>query len=143
MLRVDLPFHPPSPTIHPDVATFWEAVADGEFLLQRCRPCNTVRFPPTSICWSCLSDEQDLVSVGPGGVLTTLVTVHRSPPGSPFGKATPYRVGLFELNGNIRVPGLIACKCGREIPLGSELFLCQVEADGGRSIYAFAHACVR
>ena len=132
----------PGPAVHPEAEQFWGAIAQGDFVLQRCTNCETVRFPPASICWRCLSPTFVPSPVSPRGILVTAIVVHRAPPGSPFSSLVPYRTGLFSLENGLRVPGRIVCDCDQIIPLGSELAMCHLKSDTEHDIYGFAHTCV-
>ena len=54
----------PRPSINQDVAFFWEGVAEGKLLIQRCLKCQALRHPPGPGCPKCssLEWEADLTS---------------------------------------------------------------------------------
>jgi uncharacterized OB-fold protein len=45
------------PSDDPDDRHFWEGVARGELLIQKCSDCNVLRHPPSPMCSECSSLE--------------------------------------------------------------------------------------
>lgn len=89
----------PRPAITHDNAFFWEGIAAGKLLLQRCR-CGRLRHPPGPVCPACHSFEWEAVeSSGRGRVYSFVVAHHPAVP--PF--AYPNPIGLVELEEGPRV----------------------------------------
>ena len=87
---------PPSPTR--DDQFFWDAIADGHLVFQRCAACGVVRHPPAPMCGECHSVEWDTQeSSGRGHVYTWIVSHHPTMP-----DAEPRVVVLVELEEGIR-----------------------------------------
>jgi uncharacterized OB-fold protein len=87
---------PPSPTL--DDQFFWDAVADGHLVFQRCASCGVVRHPPAPLCGGCHSTEWDTQeSSGHGHVYTWIVSHHPTKP-----DAEPRVVVLVELDEGVR-----------------------------------------
>ena len=87
---------PPSPTL--DDQFFWDAIAEGRLVFQRCAACGVVRHPPAPMCGECHSVEWDTQeSSGHGHVYTWIVSHHPTKP-----DAEPRVVVLVELDDRIR-----------------------------------------
>jgi uncharacterized OB-fold protein len=87
---------PPTPTL--DDQFFWDAIADGRLVFQRCAACGVVRHPPAPMCGECHSIEWDTQeSTGHGHVYTWIVSHHPTKP-----DAEPRVVVLVELDEGIR-----------------------------------------
>jgi uncharacterized OB-fold protein len=87
---------PPSPTL--DDQFFWESIAEGRLVFQRCAACGAVRHPPAPMCGDCHSVEWDTQeSSGHGHVYTWIVSHHPTKP-----DAEPRVVVLVELDEGIR-----------------------------------------
>src|SRR5438132_1159112 len=72
---------PPSPTL--DDQFFWDAIAEGRLVFQRCAACGVVRHPPAPMCGECHSVEWDThESAGHGSVYTWIVSHHPTKPGA-------------------------------------------------------------
>lgn len=130
-----------APLVHPESAVFWAALAGGEFRLQRCLGCGTVRFPLAPVCWQCLSPDHELADVDGRGTVAASIVVERVTSGSLWARHVPYRTGLVELDAGLRVPGRILCGCGRAAAPGTPVRMCLVATEEGQQVYAFAHDC--
>jgi uncharacterized protein len=130
-----------APVVHPDAAAFWNAVARGEFRLQQCLDCATMRFPVAPVCWNCLSPDWELTAVDPAGTVDASIIVERVTSGSVWARHVPYRTGLITLAGGLRVPGRILCDCGAAARPGTPVTMCRIPALGGTAVWAFRHSC--
>ena len=78
---------------------FWEGVANGQLLVQRCRGCGALRTPIAPMCGRCRSLEWDAAPVaGRGSIVSWIVSHH---PTQPDGE--PRIVVLVELEEGVRV----------------------------------------
>jgi len=60
---------------------FWDGVADGKLLFQRCSSCGTLRHPPSPMCGECHSLEwEPEAASGRGTVYTWIVSHHPTQP---------------------------------------------------------------
>jgi len=90
--------HPPKPVATPVSAPFWEGVKAGKLLLQRCRTCSRLQFPPTDTCRDCAGDEftmEEMSGLGKVFSFTETVSGARHP---YFQSQSPYLVGQVELD---------------------------------------------
>ena len=87
---------PPTPTR--DDQFFWDAIADGRLVFQRCTDCGAMRHPPAPMCGDCRSVEWDTQeSTGHGHVYTWIASHHPTKP-----DAEPRVVVLVELDEGVR-----------------------------------------
>lgn len=94
------PARRPRPAISDDTRFFWDGVARGELLIQRCASCGALRHPPRPMCARCRSPEWDAArSSGLGAVYSYVV--HHSPPVPGFDP--PFVVALVELEEGVRI----------------------------------------
>ena len=94
----------PRPAITHDNAFFWDGIAAGKLLLQRCR-CGRLRHPPGPACPACRSFEWEAVAASGRGRVYSFVVAHH-PPIPPFEYPNP--IGLVELEEGPRiVAGLV------------------------------------
>ena len=133
---------PPSPTL--DDQFFWDAVADGHLVFQRCAACGTLRHPPAPMCGECHSVEWDTQES-----LGTRVTSTRgsSRTTRPSPTPSPRIVVLVELDEGIRfVSNLLGVDAG-DVRNGMEVALSIEPVDdvvapavpaGGRPVSALA-----
>jgi hypothetical protein len=104
----------PRPAITRDNAFFWEGVAAGKLLLQRCA-CGRLRHPPAPVCPACRSFEWKPVEAsGRGRVYSFAVAHHPAIP--PF--EYPNAIGLVELEEGPRIVAGLVGMAPEEIRIG-------------------------
>ena len=89
----------PRPAITHDNAFFWEGLAHGRLLVQRCA-CGRLRHPPGPACPVCHSFEWEPVEMTGRGRIYSYVVMHH-PPIPPF--EYPHLVVLVELEEGTRL----------------------------------------
>lgn len=77
---------------------FWEALADGTFLVGHCLHCGEAHFPPAPVCPTC-DAEADTVAADGTGTLYSFTRQHRTGPGFD----APVVLGTVELAEGPRV----------------------------------------
>src|SRR4249920_2268295 len=90
----------PAPWWNQDTAFFWEALADGDLVVQRCDGCGVLRHPPQPMCAECGSLAACTQVVGRRGEVYSY-TVHHHPPIPGFD--IPYAVVLVDLPEGVRL----------------------------------------
>jgi uncharacterized OB-fold protein len=86
----------PLPRKDPLAAPFWEHAREERLAVQRCPRCGDLHFPPTQVCPSCLSEEQEWQVVSGDATIVSWVEFHQAYwPG--FRAELPYNVVLVEL----------------------------------------------
>ncbi len=81
----------PSPAVTIETKPFWDAAAEGKFLIKRCNACGKAHWYPRAICPLCHSPDT-VWEESPGeGVIYTFSIMRRSPTG-------PYAIGYVSLN---------------------------------------------
>jgi len=90
-------FLPWAPTPDRDSQPWWDALATGEFRLQRCSACSALRWPARAICNRCRSFEAEWQRQDGAGTVASWVRTHQ-----PFAPAllevVPYRVVQVRLD---------------------------------------------
>jgi uncharacterized OB-fold protein len=81
----------PAPMVSIETKPFWDAAAEGRFLIGRCLDCSKAYWYPRNICPHCFSDHTKLEESPGEGVIYTYSVMHRSPSG-------PYAIGYVTLN---------------------------------------------
>jgi uncharacterized OB-fold protein len=100
------------PTSDADSLPYWEALADGELRIQRCRRCRRFQHFPAPVCSSCCELDLEFEPVtGRGRVESFVIIEHAISP--VFADRTPYVVAWVELaeQAHLRVLGdVIDCR---------------------------------
>ena len=79
-----------SPRANPETRPFWDAAAEGKFMIGRCKACGEAHFYPRSICPYCWSDDTRLKQSSGEGVVYTFSIMRKSPTG-------PFAIGYVTL----------------------------------------------
>ena len=92
----------PIPVIDERSRLWWEAAKRHEFLLQSCRSCGHVAFPPAASCPNCQAANLEWLPASGRGVIWSWALFHKSYfPG--FAADIPYSVAIVELEEGPRV----------------------------------------
>lgn len=73
----------PRPGITRDNQFFWEGVAAGRLLIQRCASCRRLQHPPAPMCPGCHRFEMEAIEASGRGTIHSFV-VAQHPPIPPF-----------------------------------------------------------
>ncbi len=123
----------PRPAITQDNAFFWEGIAAGRLLLQRCQ-CGRLRHPPGPVCPVCHSFDWKPVEVtGRGRVYSWVVAHHPAIP--PFEYPNP--IGLVELEEGPRIVANLVGVAPDEIRVGMPVACEIVEVEEGFKLPRF------
>jgi len=89
----------PRPVPAPDDVSrfYWEAAANHRLVLQRCRECHKMQYPPEICCVHCQGEEFEHTETTGRGVIYSYSVVNR-PLHAGFVDALPYVVALIELD---------------------------------------------
>ncbi|MGE0223032.1 MAG: Zn-ribbon domain-containing OB-fold protein [Acetobacteraceae bacterium] len=100
-------YNKPLPRLDTTNRPFWEGARQGKLLLQYCKACGDIRFPPSHVCPKCLSSDQDWKESSGKGTLESWIDMHRAYWDGYKGEL-PYRVCLVRLEeGPIMVSNLV------------------------------------
>ncbi len=116
--------HPglPAPTPTALDQPYWDGLARGQLLLQRCRGCHRFQWGPEWICHRCLNADLTYVEVEPEGVIYSYQRVWH--PVHPALKAQgPYLIVLIEIPAadGVRIVGNLLGDPQLPVAIGSEV----------------------
>lgn len=80
----------------PDTAPFWAAARQHRLVVQLCRECHQLRFPPGPFCPSCRCTDFDWPEVSGRARVWSFVVPH-APTLPPFSDFTPFIVAVVTL----------------------------------------------
>lgn len=103
----------------PDDVTrfYWDAAAAHRLVLQRCRSCTKLQYPPEVCCVHCQGDEFEVSEISGRGVIYSYAEVSRALHAG-FLEAVPYVVVIVELDVQ---PGLRILSNLVDVPAGTSL----------------------
>jgi uncharacterized OB-fold protein len=78
-------------TSNPETVPFWEAAAQGKFLLRHCTACGRVHWYPRALCPFCFSDKTEWIDGSTNGTIYSYSVMRRVP--------EPYAIAYVKLDG--------------------------------------------
>ena len=121
----------PAPAVNLESKPFWDAAAEGRFLIKRCTACGKAHWYPRAICPYCFSGET-VWEASPGeGVIYTYSVMYRSPTG-------PYAIGYVTLDeGPAVLTNFVDCDLGA-FAIGQRVKVRFQPTEGGPPVPVFA-----
>ena len=112
----------PVPPIDPWTQPYWDAAAEGRFVIQRCRACERAVFYPRQWCPHCGAEDLDWIEASGRGHIYSYSVVRNYPP-SAFADAVPFVIAIVELEEGPRMmtnivdadPEQVACDLPVEV----------------------------
>ena len=100
---------------------FWSALNEGRFETTRCADCQRITFPPKPFCPHCWSKNVTWVPLSGRGRLYSQSVIHAAP--AAFRSEVPYRVGIVDLEEELRIATRILCDATPELDTPVEIVL--------------------
>jgi len=67
-----------APMSHPENQPFWDAAAEGKFIIRKCAACGRVHWYPRAICPFCFSDRTEWVRASGRGTIYSYSVMRRA-----------------------------------------------------------------
>jgi uncharacterized OB-fold protein len=123
----------PAPMVSVETKPFWDAAAEGRFLIKRCTACGKAHWYPRNLCPFCMSTET-VWEESPGeGVVYTFSVMRRSPTG-------PYAIGYVTLDEGPAVLTNFVGVAPDRLAIGMKVKVKFQPTDGGPPAPVFAPA---
>jgi len=126
----------PTPIPNDLSAPFWNACNEGRLVVQRCKSCNRMQYPPENVCFDCDSASGlEWHEVSGRGTINGYVVVHDSRlrmwvPQQPYNVAVIHIEEDHTINFFSNLPGTKA----DQVPVGSKVQVEFVETQSGQKI---------
>jgi len=119
----------PAPTTNPETQPFWDAAAQGKFLLRTCTECRKAHWYPRAICPFCFSAKTEWVEGSGKGKIYTYSVMRRAP--------EPYAIAYVTLaEGPTMMTNLVQCDFDA-LRVGQEVELVWTPTEGGPPVPTF------
>jgi uncharacterized OB-fold protein len=102
------------------IEQFYKFLEQKKLMAGKCQKCGKIHLPPRPMCSNCLSQRFEWVEVSGKGKLLTYTVISIAP--EQFQALTPYAVGIVELEGGLRIPGMIGASQD-QLKIGMDLNL--------------------
>jgi len=103
------------------IEQFYKFLQQQKLKAAKCLKCGKILLPPRPICDNCLSQQLEWVNISGKGKLLTYSVIHVAP--EQFQAVTPYAVGIVQLEGGLKLPGMINGVEQGQLKIGLELAL--------------------
>jgi uncharacterized OB-fold protein len=121
-----------APPVNPETQAFWDATAQGKFLIKKCTACGEPHFYPRNLCPFCFSDKTEWVEASGNATIYTYSVMRRAP--------VPYAIAYVTLaEGPTIMTNIVDCDLDA-IKVGQAVRLVFKPSDGGPPIPMFAPA---
>ena len=121
-----------APTPSPETQAFWDAAAQGRFLIRRCTACGRAHWYPRPICPFCFSAATEWVEASGRGKIYAYSVMRRAP--------EPYVIAYVTLaEGPTMLTNLVDCDFDA-LAIGQEVRLKFSATDGGPPVPTFTLA---
>ena len=121
----------PAPMVSIETKPFWDAAAEGRFLIGRCLDCGKAYWYPRKTCPHCFSANTSLEESPGEGVIYTYSVMHRSPTG-------PYAIGYVTLNEGPAVLTNFVGVAPDGLKIGMKVKVQFQPSEGGQPVPVFA-----
>ncbi|MCJ7762579.1 Zn-ribbon domain-containing OB-fold protein [Candidatus Bathyarchaeota archaeon] len=101
------------------IEQFYKFLQQRKLMAGKCLKCGKIHLPPRPLCDNCYSTEFQWVEISGKGKLLTYSIIHVAPP--QFQSLTPYTVGIIELDGGLKIPGMIQNLKQEQLKIGMPL----------------------
>jgi hypothetical protein len=127
----------PRPAITHDNRFFWEGIARGRLLIQRCAGCRRLQHPPAPMCPGCHGFEMEAIEASGRGTIHSFVVVHH-PPIPPF--EYPNVIVLVDLEEGTRLVSRLVGVGPDEVRIGMPVAVEFERIDETFSVHSFRPA---
>jgi uncharacterized protein len=103
------------------IEQFYKFLQEQKLMAGKCLKCGKTHLPPRPMCDNCFGREFEWVQVSGKGKLVTYTVISVAP--AQFQNITPYAVGIVELDGGLKIPGLIQGVTQEQLKVGMQLTL--------------------
>ena len=125
----DFELTPPLPVPTPTSQSFWDGLAEGRVMLQRCGACGSWVFYPRERCSHCLADALAWHEVSGAARLYTWTLCER-PPSPHFNAWGPFLLAVVELEEGVRMTSNLVDADAATLKAGMALAPVFVREDG-------------
>lgn len=87
------------------IEQFYKFLSQGKLMAGKCTKCGKIHLPPRPLCDNCYSTDFEWLEVSGKGKLLTYTVIHIAP--TAFQNLAPYGIGIIELEGGLKIPGMI------------------------------------
>lgn len=128
----------PAPVVTTTTKAFWDATAEGRFVLQRCDSCATVIWFPKNHCPECAGTSLGTFDCSGRGTVYSFTIIRKV--GNAYKEAVPFVVAYVELEEGPRVmTNIVGCE-PEQVRVGMPVTMVFHDTGQGNALYRFVPA---
>lgn len=125
----------PAPVVTTTTKAFWDATAEGRFMLQRCDACATVIWFPKNHCPECSGTSLGTFDCSGRGTVYSFTIIRKV--GNAYKEAVPFVVAYVELEEGPRVmTNIVGCEPD-QVRVGMPVSMVFHDTGHGNALYRF------
>ena len=128
----------PAPVVTPTTRAFWDATAEGRFMLQRCDDCGIIQWFPRNYCIECTSQQLSTFDCSGRGTVYSYTVIRKV--ANAYKEATPFVVAYVELEEGPRVMTNIVECAPEDVSVGMAVTMVFHDTGQGNALYRFRPA---
>ena len=101
------------------IEQFYKFLAQKRLMAGKCQKCGKIHLPPRPLCDNCYSQQFEWTEIAGKGKLLTYTVIHVAP--AQFQPLAPYAVGIVQLAGSLKIPGMISGVSHEKLKVGMDL----------------------
>jgi uncharacterized OB-fold protein len=122
----------PSPEPNAETKSFWEAAAEGRFIVPKCAECGKAHWYPRALCPFCFSDRIDWQTASGKGTIYSYSVMRRAP--------VPYAIAYVTLEeGTTMMTNIVDCDFDA-LKVGQPVKLVFKKSENGQPVPMFSPA---
>lgn len=128
----------PAPVVTPTTKAFWDATAEGRFILQKCDSCSCIQWFPRNYCADCSANSFTTFDCSGKGVVYSYTIIRKV--ANAYKGATPFVVAYVELEEGPRImTNIVECEPD-EVAVGMNVEMVFHDTGEGNALYRFRPA---
>jgi uncharacterized OB-fold protein len=101
------------------IEQFYQHLTQEKIMAGKCLKCGKIHLPPRPLCNTCYTTQFKWTQIPNKGQLLTYTIIHIAPP--QFQNLAPYIIGIIELEGGLKLPGIIQNIPQEQLKIGMTL----------------------
>ncbi|MCL2867879.1 MAG: Zn-ribbon domain-containing OB-fold protein [Candidatus Bathyarchaeota archaeon] len=101
------------------IEQFYQLLTQGKLMAGKCLKCGKIHLPPRPLCDTCYTTQFEWTQIPNKGHLLTYTIIHIAP--TQFQNLAPYTIGIIELEGGLKLPGIIQDVSQEKLKIGMTL----------------------
>ncbi|MCL1977147.1 MAG: Zn-ribbon domain-containing OB-fold protein [Candidatus Bathyarchaeota archaeon] len=123
------------------IEQFYKFLSQDKLMVGKCLKCGKIHLPPRPLCDSCYGIQFEWMQISGKGKLLTYTVIHIAP--TQFQNLAPYAIGILELDGGLKIPGMIQEIPPEQLKIGMDLHVAFGACDASQNWPQWTKYCLK